>query len=73
MGTIYYIDADIENADWPKRTWDQPTEVDYWLDLPTAELVRRVGLPSWRARPAEVFEVVADRLLLDPTFTGTVE
>lgn len=47
-----YIDADLDNADWTKRTWDLPykSEEELKEDLGD-EYENFTKLPVYRARP----------------------
>lgn len=49
------IDADLENADWPKRTWDLPFQTEdqlqAWLDATGVTLEQFSRLPVYQARP----------------------
>jgi hypothetical protein len=69
MSEPIYIDADIENADWPKRTWDLGPADDFirWLATwPDEEVARFRRLPAYRAAPPEVKAAVGARLASRP-------
>lgn len=49
------IDANLDNADWPKRTWDLPfqteAQLQIWLDAKGMTLEQFSQLPVYQARP----------------------
>jgi hypothetical protein len=59
---IIYPDADLEDADWTKTTWDLPTDADTWWDVPLDELRALMKLPAWNAAPDNVRRIVTTRL-----------
>lgn len=65
------IDADLENADWPKSTWDLydreqrlVTTVQQLLDLgyTRERLEALTALPAYRAAPTELRRELAEYL-----------
>jgi hypothetical protein len=70
MPRPFNIDADPDDADWPKRTWDltHSEEQDYRFaqsilnDWPMAEVEAFSQLVAFRAAPAVVRDAVEERL-----------
>lgn len=49
------IDADPENADWTKRTWDLPTDADAFLRIVSVQTLEEfMRLPAAGAMPPEL-------------------
>ncbi|MFH1329368.1 MAG: hypothetical protein ABIJ48_01720 [Actinomycetota bacterium] len=62
----YNIVADLEDADWPKRTWDLSPADGFIRQLaswPGGGVVRFSWLPVCRATPPEVKAAVEARLI----------
>lgn len=59
-----HIDAELENADWVKQTWDFPGVPDsYWeTTAPQAELEILAANPAFAAAPARVRAIIESRL-----------
>jgi hypothetical protein len=56
------LDAGLDNADWPKRTWDYPLTVSQIDDMTEVELRQLAGLPAYQAAPPAVRRAVEARL-----------
>lgn len=62
---VVYADAELANADWPKKAvWDFPdVTLDQWRkDVPLTTLRQLVDLPVFTAAPDDVREVILGRL-----------
>lgn len=59
---VFYPDADLRNADWPKRTWDSPLTVEDVESMPLQDLIHFMGLPVWEAAPDEIRDAASRRL-----------
>ena len=61
-----YPDAQLENADWPKTTWDLPIEPSEYSNWTVERLEDLMRLPVWKQAPPAVKAAIEDRLALDP-------
>lgn len=53
---VLYVDRVLNNADWPKRTWDLPTEPEMFLEVigGRKRLQHFLTLPAAKAMPADL-------------------
>jgi hypothetical protein len=57
-----YLDAELDNADWTKQTWDLQLTAGQITLMPLADLQHLMTLPAWRAAPKPLQEAAASRL-----------
>lgn len=59
----FYVDADLRNADWTKKSWDLPTDVDGFLAT-VLDVKSFMKLPAAKAMPKSLRKSLEDRKLL---------
>jgi hypothetical protein len=56
-------DANLEDADWTKRSWDLEPDPEWWERYASEEAIRSiVTLPAFAAAPKAVADAIQNRL-----------